>query len=392
MKKNLNNETDSTELNKTTELHIIDLDKLDDDTAIDYDKFSQEESLRMETTYSTSSVSKEKTFGILAGILKINWHLVLLIVFVFSVIFIIYRFKNWGTKVDLDHLGHVDENYDVEVVDNILPLIYEGDAPAVNDGIRKVVLFGNDTFAQNKGTSDDMANMISELSGATVYNCSFTGSFLSSKNNYIDTKTYPMDAFNFYWLTTAFTINNLEPYEAVFEQCADQIPADAEETFETLCSIDFNTVDVIGIMYDANDYLAARPMINVDKPDDIYTFTGNLVASIDLIQNKYPHIRIIVMSPTYAYALNPDGDYVSSDLYCYINDPEVSHKLSNYALLMERATAPQGVSFVDNIYGTINETNADQYLLDHISLNVEGRKKLAERFVYALEYYDEKEE
>ena len=50
----------------------------------------------------------------------------------------------------------------------------------------------------------------------------------------------------------------------------------------------------------------------------------------------------------------------------------------------------QGVSFVDNFYGTINETNADLYLLDHINLNVEGRKKLAEHFVYALQYYDEK--
>jgi len=392
MKKNFVNKTETTESKNLAELHIIDLDKLDDDSTIDYDKFFQEENMRMESAHGTFSVQKQKSSGIMSKILKINWHLVLLLVFVFSVIFIIYRFKNWGTKVDLDNLGHVEENYDVEVVDNILPLIYEGDAPAINDGIRKVVLFGNDTFAQNKGTSDDMANMIAELSDATVYNCAFTGSFLSSKNNYIDTKTYPMDAFNLYWLTTAFTINNLEPYEAVFEQCADQIPADAKETFETLCSIDFNTVDVIGIMYDANDYLAARPMINIEKPDDIYTFTGNLVASIDLIQDKYPHIRIIVMSPTYAYALNEEGEYISSDLYCYIKDPEVSHKLSNYALLMERATAPQGVSFVDNIYGTINETNADQYLLDHISLNVEGRKKIAERFVYALEYYDEKEE
>ncbi len=389
MKKNFVNEKETSELKNSTELHIIDLDKLEEDSAIDYDKFSKEENLRMEPTTTPSSIHEKPSSGIMTGILKINWHLVLLVVFIFSVIFIIYRFKNWGTKVDLDNLGIVDDtNYDVETVDNILPLIYEGDAPAVNDGIRKVVLLGNDTFAQNKGTSDDMANMIAELSGATVYNCAFTGSYLTSTNNYIDTKTDPMDAFNLYWLTTAFTINNLEPYEAVFEQCADQIPADAKETFDTLCSIDFNTVDVIGIMYDANDYLAAKPLVNHDKTDDINCFTGNLVASINLIQDTYPHIRIIVMSPTYAYAINPDGDYVSSDIYCYLED----YKLSLYALMIERTTSMQGVSFVDNIYGTINENNADQYLLDHISLNVEGRKKLAERFVYALEYYDEKEE
>lgn len=371
-----------------SEVTIIDLDKLDENTNIDYDKISAEKSMTLDLKDSTNMPSCSKS-GIMERILKINWHLILLIVFVFAVIFIIYRFKNWGTKVDLDKLGTIDDTeYDVEVVDNILPLIYEGNAPAINDGIRKVVLFGNDTFAQNKGTSDDMANMIAELSGSTVYNCAVTGSYLTSSANYIN----PADAFNLYWLTTAFCYGNqydiLSYYEDLFEQYGDQLSQEGIDAYETLCSIDFNTVDVIGIMYDANDYLAGKPLINHENPSDVHSFTGNLEASIQLIQETYPHIRIIVMSPTYAYAVKPDGEYISSDMYCYIED----YKLSTYALMIERSTSIHGVSFVDNIYGTVNETNADQYLLDHINLNVEGRKKLANRFVYALTYYDAKEE
>ena len=38
---------------------------------------------------------------------------------------------------------------------------------------------------------------------------------------------------------------------------------------------------------------------------------------------------------------------------------------------------------------TIHEDNAREYLSDHIHLNVEGRKKVAERFVYALNYFDD---
>ena len=45
------------------------------------------------------------------------------------------------------------------------------------------------------------------------------------------------------------------------------------------------------------------------------------------------------------------------------------------------------VTFVDNLYGTINEDNAEDYLTDHLHLNQEGRKKVAERFVYALNYF-----
>lgn len=390
MKKESNSNSDISKDKSLSQVDIIDLDKLDDDAIIDYDKFSKEDSLKMENApQAASHTFKQESSGIMDYILKINWHLVLLIVFVLSVLFIIWRFKNWGTKVDLDKLGIIDDtNYDIEVVDDIVPNLYEGDAPALTDGITKVVLFGNDTFAQNKGTSDDMANMIAELSGATVYNCAFTGSYLASTNNYVNLESDPMDAFNLYWLTASYTVDNMGPYEIIFDDYKDKIPADAKETFDTLCSIDFDTVDVIGIMYDAHDYLAGKPLTNLSKNDDVYYYTGNLEASIDLIQEYYPHIRIIVMSPTYAYAVNPDGDYVSSDLYCYLND----YKLSTYALLLADSAAAQGVSFVDNIYGTINENNADQYLLDHISLNVEGRKKLAERFVYALEYYDEKEE
>ncbi len=387
--KNDTHDTNQTQKEKDlSEVTIIDLDKLDDDANIDYDKISEEKSLTLDLKNSTKPSSRSKV-GIMDRILKINWHLILLIVFAFAVIFIIYRFKTWGTKVDLDKLGVIDDGaYDIETVDNILPLIYDGDSPAANDGIRKVVLLGNDTFAQNKGTSDDMANMIAELSGSTVYNCAVTGSYLASTSNYINLT----DAFNLYWLTTAFCYGTQydvqSSYEALFEQYGEQIPQEGIDAFETLCSIDFNTVDVIGIMYDANDYLAGKPLINHEKHNDIYCFIGNLVASIELIQETYPHIRIIVMSPTYAYALKPDGEYISSDLYCYLED----YKLSTYALTIERFTSGLGVSFVDNIYGTINETNADQYLLDHINLNVDGRKKLATRFVHALTYYDEKKE
>lgn len=388
MKNDTPNTSQTRKEKELSEVTIIDLDKLDDDIDIDYDKIAEEKSLTLELKDSTNTPSRSKT-GIMERILKINWHLILLIVFVFAVIFIIYRIKNWGVKVDLDKLAVTDDTeYDVERMDNILPLIYEGNSPAQNDGVRKVVLFGNDTFAQNKGTSDDMANMIAELSDSTVYNCAVTGSYLTSTYNYIN----PDDAFNLYWLTTAFCYDAeydvKSSYEDLFEQYGDQLSQEGIEAFETLCSIDFNTVDVIGIMYDANDYLAGKPLINHDKNDDIHTFTGNLVASIEAIQKTYPHIRIIVMSPTYAYAINPEGEYISSDLYCYLED----FKLSKYALFIEYFTTTHGVTFVDNIYGTVNETNADQYLLDHINLNVDGRKKLADRFVYALTYFDEKKE
>lgn len=382
-------ETNSEQI--TSDMKIIDLDKVDTETSIDYDKFAQEDSLQMDEKSAPPDYRPQKT-GIIDRVLKINWHVILLLVLVFSTVFIIYRIKNWGTKVDLDNLGIIDNtDYDVEITDNILPNYYEGTSPA-DDGETYVVMFGNDTLAQNRGTSDDMANRIAELTDATVYNCAVTGSFLTATNYFLDPENAPMDAFSLYWLTTSYAMDEQnkqlinDMYLEIVNEHNDKLSSDAKVAYETLAAIDFNKVDVIAIMYDARDYLAGKPISNETDPKDILTYSGNLEASIELIKGTYPHIRIIIMSPTYAYALNAEGDYVSSDLYYYLDH----WKLSDYALIMGNLSNKHAITFVDNIYGTVNELNADQYLLDHINLNVAGREKLAERFVYALEYYDEK--
>ena len=46
------------------------------------------------------------------------------------------------------------------------------------------------------------------------------------------------------------------------------------------------------------------------------------------------------------------------------------------------------ITFVDNIYGTFNENNASDYLSDNLHLNAEGRRKVAEHLVEAINYYN----
>ena len=88
------------------------------------------------------------------------------------------------------------------------------------------------------------------------------------------------------------------------------------------------------------------------------------------------------MSPTYAYGLDENGDYISSDIQRYGWDV-----LSTYVIKQYASCNSRGVTFVDNLYGTINEDQAPEYLTDHLHLNLAGRKKVAERFVYALNYF-----
>ena len=380
---------DETKTTEFPDVKIIDLDKLEDDAAINYEEISQQESMTLQTETKTErkSHSRQKK-SVFDYIFKINWHIIFLAVVVVSVILIVHRFSNWGIRINLNDMDITDDgSYDVEVNDDILPLIYNGDAAAAQDNVTNVVLLGNDTFAQNRGTKDDMANMIAELSGATVYNCAVTDSYLTATHYTFKADVDPMDAFNFYWLTTLIAMENEVPCSVALNEQPDKLPPEAQEVFDTLRTIDFDTIDVIGIMYDANDYLDGRKIINHEKDNDIQAYLGNLEAGLALLQETFPHIRIIVMSPTYAYAINEDGEYEDSELYSYYTDAEPMH-LSHYSQLVGNITSLHGVTFVDNLYGTVNALNADSYLLDNINLNVKGREKLAERFVYALEYYD----
>lgn len=312
----------------------------------------------------------------LAGV---NWHLVFAAGVVLVIALVVLRFFTWGRLVDISDVEGDDSE---EVQDNIMPLfVKEGHEP-VDDGVTTVVAFGNAPFADDRNNPDSLSALIEELSGATVYNCSVADTFLAAQEETFLPDIAPMDAFNFYWLTTLFCMDNKVIYDQAFEAMGGSTPADAREAYETLTSIDFSTVDVITLMYDGSDYLDGRRMYDDENTTDIQTFTGNMEAGIELIESTYPHIRIIVLSPTYAYAVNEEGEYVSSDMYRYGQDV-----LSTYVLRQSGSSYIRSVTFIDNLYGTVTADNAGEYLTDHIHLNPEGRRLVAERFVYAMDYY-----
>ena len=312
-------------------------------------------------------------------------HLGFAVIVVLILFLAVQRIRNFG---NIQNLSDYEGNLEAEVLDSILPLIPVDGVQPVDDGKTTIVALGNAPFADDRDSEESLANIIEDMTGATVYNCAVAGSYLAAEHPTLEIETALMDAFNFYWLTTTFCLrNNDHLYQWIFEEYGDAMPADGLEAYQTLTTIDFNDVDVIVLFYDGSDYLAGHNMYSDENDTDIQHFTGNMCAGIDLIKSTYPHIRIIVMSPTYAFAVNDEGQYVSSDQYIY-NDQDV---LSTYVIKQFGYAYDREVTFVDNIYGTITEDNAEEYLTDNIHLNVEGRKKAAKRFVYALTYYDEAE-
>lgn len=319
---------------------------------------------------------------------RINFHIIFLLIVAAILFAIYYSITHWGTFVDLKKIFEDGPGECSDTLDSILPLMTDVENPA-DDGILQIACFGNAPFADDRHSADGLANIIATKANAVVYNCSISTSYLSTLNGAgPDLVNNPLDAYNFYWTTILGTQKAADSFfPTAKETLGDATPSEADEVYETLLSLDFNKIDVVAIMYDASDYLNGNPMYNDNDPNDIATFTGNLQAGISLIQQLYPHIRIIVMSPTYAFSKDKDqnGEYISSDIQTYGWDV-----LSTYVIKEADSASAQSVTFVDNLYGTITEDNAKDYLTDNLHLNVEGRNLVADRFIYALQYYDEK--
>lgn len=363
------------------DLVIIDLEQDDNQIYDNYDNESESDVIE-ESGESEEEASEKSGF-------RINMHMILLATAIIVFSLIIYRVTTWGNFISQDDIFsdgpgiYHDETFDyiVPLMDedgNIVPLDY-------SDGLT-VVAFGNAPFADDRDSENSLANLIAERTGATVYNCSISGSCLTASSVAFDAEISPMDVYCFYWLiVTAFGFND-QYYKDAAEALGEDIPPEAAEVIETLKSIDFNTVDAIIVMYDATDYLMGNPMGNDVYDKDISCFTGSLTASIDAIQQYYPHIRIIVMSPSYAFAIDENGEYISSDVQRYGHDV-----LSTYSILESNACYSMNVTFVDNLYGSITEDNASEYLSDNLHLNLAGRRLIADRAAYALLYFEEGE-
>lgn len=358
--------------NHIPEVHIIDLEHDGNPTPTE-----QEEVVSPESIAPKKGARKE------TGIRRfLNLHVLLLLTFITFVAVIYVKFSNWGERVNLDELTEDYSHINPDVLDQFLPLVDSEGRVVPTGKVDTIVAFGNAPFSDYRGTENNLANMIAEATGATVYNCSVSNSYLACQSPYFNPQVAPMDIYSFYWLICLATLDgaNSAYFEQAAEALGDSIPPEAQEVYNTLTTLDFNTVDVVTIMYDATDYLMGHAMYDDSNSTNIQQFTGNLEAGIELLQQTYPHIRIIVMSPTYAYALDEEGNYVSSDMYVY-GDRDV---LSTYVIKQFASSSARSVSFVDHLYGTVTENNATEYLLDHVHLNKKARELITKRFMDAL--------
>lgn len=320
---------------------------------------------------------------------KLNFQYILLPLIALLFVSIVFKLAFWDkrVRVNTERENDASLSFETESLDSIMPLDASNPAQKEKDTDLRILFLGNGSLAENMDSDDNMANIIKNKTGATVYNCAIPDTYMSMKNTTYE-GSFPYDAFSFYYLCSLFTIDNTKTSDWAKRDLGGSLPPEVQKSLALLQSIDYDKLDVLCVYYDAADYLEQRPPISkAEKEEEATnpsTFCGALSAGVELVQKYLPHVRIIVMSPTYAYVVDKDGNYTSSFLSDILKEP-----LSLYVGLQAQTCMKYTISFVDNFYGSIYEEIADDYLKDHILLNPKGNALVADRFLYALNRFHE---
>ncbi len=305
------------------------------------------------------------------------FHIIFLCAFIVIIIFAVAAFLKWDKGVAPTVDPEFDSSlYDYEAQDFIMevgPSLLEG---REDDGVTTVLCLGDDYFADGRGTDSIPDLMENYLPNSRIINASFAGSTLSTLDTLYDFDTC-QDAFTPYWIINAMVLRDYTIMNLSLDTEYLTIQDDTyKETYEEITTIDLNDVDVIVMMYGMNDYLQNRLVTNVADLKDIRAYSGAFQATVDKIQENYPHIRIIFSSPTISFVENEEGELVNTNIYSNDYAFQVGYNNAINATVVNNMY----VSYVDNYYGNeITHENYSEYLSDNWHLNKKGRDVIAKK-------------
>lgn len=301
---------------------------------------------------------------------KFNLHFILILAIILIGAFSAYRLNKWNQGITLDDTPIDTSEFDIEVLDMIMPMDSSRLEGHVDDGVTTILCLGNNPFADDRGDSG-LAAKIADKTGAVVYDCAFPYSSAACKYPVYNPE-YTRDHFNFYYVVECFRNNE---FTAINSIAGDEPDPRYQEAVDVMKTVDMDKVDVIVIMYDSTDYNIGTPSHDPnDNLNNVVAFTGGLYVTMQNIQSTWPHIRILLMSPTYAQAMDEDGNLLNGTITDLGNG-----SLVHYATKEADVAMACGVSYIDNYFGTINEDNYEAYMSDYMHYNDAGREKLADR-------------
>ena len=318
-----------------------------------------------------------------------GWSIGLLLVI--AIIVIVLRISIWDKGIAYIMTPEDYEKIKLDTLDNVILMPPSVLNPDSDDGVTRVLVFGNDSYRAGKDKEKSILDQFSkELDGKNVelIDCCLPGSYMISYNETEESPAEcPEDYFTLFWLVLNTNSKDFSKQEEAL-QYLDSSKYDMDryrEVVSILRNVDFKNIDVVLFCYDGHDYVKGNKPINYlgedAQTENVATHLGAIYVTIYVINSVNPDTQFVYVSPAFCYATDENGKKVSCAMYD--TGYGTIEEMFNSARLV---TNYYGMSYVDMYSGVlINENNGKHYLEDDgITPNEKGRKMIADRLVTLL--------
>ncbi len=166
-----------------------------------------------------------------------------------------------------------------------------------------IVMMGDSIMGENRDVTS-IPVVLGGLMGEEIVNCALGGTSMGRLNRE-GVPAYTKDCLTMHSLAQSIVTSDFGPQQTV--RSRENGTQYFEPTVNSLEQIDFETVELLFIGHGMNDYQVGIPIENKEDAYDVYTFTGALRSSVEMLQRAYPDLRIVLVTPTYSWYINEDG-------------------------------------------------------------------------------------
>ena len=239
----------------------------------------------------------------------------------------------------------------------------------------QIVMFGDSVYALVRDETAVSARL-QELTGKTVYNAALggTGAARRREDRRLD---YAKGSLSLAGLTKAVWAGDfgVQRTARVRESNTEYYP----EVIDGLAAVDFTQVETVLMQQGINDYHAGVPIDNQQDPYSEYTFLGAIRSSVYAMRKVNPDVRIILVTPTYAWYVNSgqtgeEADYGGGILTDYVEAELEAARELNVEIL----------DLYHDFYPHEKWEDWELYTQDGIHPNQAGREKMAVRLAEAV--------
>lgn len=224
---------------------------------------------------------------------------------------------------------------------------------------RNIVVFGDSIWNDARG-EDGISEYIQEETGATVYNCAIGGTTAALVEGENSMKNWSSNCFN----GMIYVARGLVP--------AERVLGDNPVVLDIIKQVDFTEMDYVIVSYGLNDFFC-DVSIYPKQYYEITNYVGALRNGINKLKENYPHLKIIVVSPTY------------TKMY----EGERTFEIGSYVEVARGVAADMEVEFLDMFHVLGNDAESRmKHLEDGVHLSAEGREIYSDaviRFLKNLE-------